>query len=746
MYMRLFVAAVVWFAAFPVEAGWARHDLASANYLVDTSVALDSAGRPSVAHGGGQVRLFRWDGVAWVESATGAPDCRLRGISLAFDPADRPWIAYAAELGGVSVTRFNGVAWLNDELDSYGKGPSIAIDAGGLPWVSYCRFSALKVARFDGASWSVEVVENLCQDATSLTLDAAGNPMVADRDSTNKDLRLARRGAGSWVTETVDAAGDVGLEPSLKIDRNGKPVIAYYDAGNADLKVARFNGTSWLLEAVDSSGDVGHHPSLAIDPSGKPVVAYVDGFKGFKRARWNGSAWVVDALVSDQFAAGQGLAIDPGGNSYMSYVGDYLGAIKLLTIKGNKWTTDALDPGHRLAGGGIALDAAGLPHVAYSDAARGELYWARFDGQAWQVQFVDGDAVGGSIAIDPGGRPIIVYGPFSNNGIGLWCARFDGSSWKKDLIDGSCAAGSYASLELDAAGLPLISYIRNLTLRLARFNGATWTTELVNDPAVPQVNGSQLELDSGGKPIIAYHDFTTNATRLARFDGATWSFDAVDPGIGGSFALDPQDRPCFVYTGSGNQGLRLACRVGVTWQVEAIDTGSDQNLAAGLVYDLAGLPRIHYNNYSQGILMRARFDGSTWTFDTVDDTPNARPGLSGTMVAFDAQGTSFLSYFRDSYNCEQGPRVAWEVDSLAFHRGVVADTAPGWQAAALPLTAANDDPTPPFPLACALGESKTDAAPAAARLVLYRLLRDGVTDMGNVLRAIKDGDGVRLAQ
>jgi hypothetical protein len=72
-----------------------------------------------------------------------------------------------------------------------------------------------------------------------------------------------------------------------------------------------------------------------------------------------------------------------------------------------------------------------------------------------------------------------------------------------------------------------------------------------------------------------------------------------------------------------------------------------------------------------------------------------------------------------------------------LYREVVADLSPGWKGPALPLTAANDGETPPFPMNTTLGSRVTDLLPLPAPLLLYRVLVDGTLDAGNVLRIAK---------
>ena len=109
-------------------------------------------------------------------------------------------------------------------------------------------------------------------------------------------------------------------------------------------------------------------------------------------------------------------------------------------------------------------------------------------------------------------------------------------------------------------------------------------------------------------------------------------------------------------------------------------------------------------------------------------------------IKLDSAGRPVIAY---RSLCTMGLRLARPQTTL-LHRGVVLDLATGWRASALPLSAANDDETAPFPFATALGAATEDTIVTAAPLTLYRLLLDGASDTGNVLRAAKGSDAVEL--
>jgi hypothetical protein len=95
-------------------------------------------------------------------------------------------------------------------------------------------------------------------------------------DYTNYDLKYATNASGSWVSQPVDTAGDVGRYTSIAIDGNNKAHISYWDYTNYELKYATNASGPWVSQPVDTAGDVGRDNSIAIDSQDKAHISYWD--------------------------------------------------------------------------------------------------------------------------------------------------------------------------------------------------------------------------------------------------------------------------------------------------------------------------------------------------------------------------------------------------------------------------------------------------------------------------------------
>jgi PKD repeat protein len=357
---------------------------------------------------------------------------------------------------------------VDDSPNNVGRHTSLALDTSGRPHVSYRddTDTALKYAYYVGAGgncgpasdWQCDTVDSSGNvgRATSLALDAAGNPHISYYNITNADLKYAYYvGAGGncgpasdWQCDTVDSSGNVGRYSSLALDTSGQPHISYRDSTNNDLKYAHYIGaggncgpaSDWQCDAIDSTGDVGQDSSLALDAADFPHIAYRDATNAdLKYAYYVGAGgncgpstdWQCDAVenVTDTPPPDTSLALDTSGQPHISYRDSINGDLRYayyVAAGGNcgpasDWQCDAVDStGDVGQDSSLALDADDLPHIGYRDDTNTALKYAYYVG------------AGGNC------------GPASD--------------WRCDTVDSAGDVGLAASLVLDAVDLPHIAY------------------------------------------------------------------------------------------------------------------------------------------------------------------------------------------------------------------------------------------------------------------------------------------------
>jgi hypothetical protein len=144
-----------------------------------------------------------------------------------------------------------------------------------------------------------------------------------------------------------------------------------------------------------------------------------------------------------------------------------------------------------------------------------------------------------SLRLDAAGRPRIAYG-----GDHLYYAWYDGAAWHTETADNAPSVGRYASLALDAAGYPHISYydLANKDLKYTRWTGTTWSTQTV-DSAGDVGQYTALALDAAGNPHIGYYDNTNGHPKYAAWTGSAWTIQTVDSAPMGGWCTVPLARP-----------------------------------------------------------------------------------------------------------------------------------------------------------------------------------------------------------
>lgn len=638
----------------------------SDNVGMFASIALDSAGHPHVsyyAYAMGQLRYAYYNGSYWDISIVDEPPA---GMAVEPPLAGSDLDAGAFTPGMDSLRESSGPISATLGLDGnviegaepppvipFGVGlyTSIAIDNNGYPAISYYDAiqGAVKVARWNGSSWLIQMVDNTGNTGlyTSLAINSAGRPEISYYDATTLDLKYAKWSGSAWQLATVDSTGDVGQYSSIVIDNQGKAHISYYDATNTSLKHARTNGTSWTPQTVigSDSTDVGLYSSIAAPKSGDRLhISYFDKTNSrLKYALYTGSAWeIYDLPLGSVFGRYTSATLDGSSRVHISYYDSGLGQIReaYLGASGTESTIidTSYDVGYHVD---LAMDASFTPHIAYHDDIHDDLRYARWNGTSWVVQVIDPASQGGlytSLALTSGGQPRISFYDYGTDRIKY--AAWNGSNWEISFLTtalGSIAdegKGMSTALALDpTTGFARVAYYQGSTdsARLLVYNGIDWVSKQI-DGGTDKGRYIDMVIDSAGNIHVAYmegsHSSATQALKYAMLDqdGDLYAGypitvpDASDSdGFFPSITLDNNGLPHIAYFDDNGDILKHAWNNGTGWQSEVVEDSDDSiGWYPAINVSPTGTIHISYYNATLGDLKLATKTGATWSVQTLD--------------------------------------------------------------------------------------------------------------------------------
>ena len=287
-----------------------------------SSIAIGADGLPVISYddqSNGTVKVAKCGNAACSSANTLTTVASMGGAdwhtSIAIGADGLPVISYRdssvgylklVHCGNAACSAGNSTATV-DASAQVGEYSSIAVGVDGLPVISYYdnTNSYLKVAHcgdaaclFSATLATVDIA-GVVGEYTSITIGADGLPVIAYRDATANDLKVAKCGnancsAGNTLT-AVDTVGVVGLYTSIAIGADGLPVISYYDGSSGNLKAARCGNAACssgnTLIAVDSVGNLGQYTSITIGADGQPVISYYDAGNGDMKVAKCGNAF-----------------------------------------------------------------------------------------------------------------------------------------------------------------------------------------------------------------------------------------------------------------------------------------------------------------------------------------------------------------------------------------------------------------------------------------------------------------------
>ena len=244
-------------------------------------------------------------------------------------------------------------------------------------------------------------------------------------------------------------------------------------------------------------------------------------------------------------------------------------------------------------------------------------------------------------------------------------------------VDSTGDVGGWSSLQLNGVGNPVVAYFdqTNTDLKLATCTAncftptPTWQIVTVDASANNVGLYASLQLNGAGNPVITYWDATDNDLKMATCTAGcasatpTWQIVVVDAGGGEttSLAFNGAGNPVVSYYGGNNSpfSLRLAtctancASAAPTWQIVTVDaTSTNTGLNSSLRFNAGGNPVIAYRDFLNRDLRLATCTANcatatpTWQLVTVDSAGDVGDNAS---LALTTAGNAVISY-RDATN------------------------------------------------------------------------------------------------
>jgi PKD repeat protein len=191
-----------------------------------------------------------------------------------------------------------------------------------------------------------------------------------------------------------------------------------------------------------------------------------------------------------------------------------------------------------------------------------------------------------------------------------------------------------------------------ITLLTVPAMGAVWNISTVDSSCAVSCDIS-LALDMAGQPHIAYYDTDSHDLKYAWWDGSDWTKQPVKSsgytGVDPSLALDTEGHPHIAYVDMGNDmsswSLEYAAYDGSGWTFQTVDSLTIGSGSVSLALDaVAGTPHVSYYEESNKALKYAVWNGTAWENETVDDN-GFWPEGRYTSLALNASGYPRISYF-----------------------------------------------------------------------------------------------------
>ncbi len=381
-----------------------------------------------------------------------------------------------------------------DSIDDVGLGAALALDADGVPFISYFGFRAklaegeIPVARPVGAPFVPAVLVASQQDgvwnrgAAAMFRDPPDRVAVPFGPDTVESLS----DASAANTNGTDVA--IGADGTMHVVWAGPDGI-WYASGTDSFTAEKVISH---LPAISEAGPLGW-PAIAVDGDGNPWLAATvtasDGGQDVMAATSRNGAWDVQTVAHLTPCPGcpsperTGIAVGPDG-PVVVYADPAGGAVMAASLHGRSWTTETVDPGAEGTGISVGVGKDGTIFAAYY-ASKDTVGLATSDGNGWAATDAatigsggaSGEGTGVAVAddgtvyltyVDPGTATVVLASSAAGGGFEpIPTQATDGGQWPAVDVTPDGATVSLAWYEPEAQDLAYATVADSTDLVLA---------------------------------------------------------------------------------------------------------------------------------------------------------------------------------------------------------------------------------------------------------------------------------------
>jgi hypothetical protein len=620
-------------------------------------------------------------------------------VAVGVDDNGNAVIAWARYDGGAN--RIQAVRWATggsigsvQTLSASGSNalePAVAVDPDGNAVVVWSRSDGANLriqAIRRAAGGNLSSVKNLSTSgrdahAARVGIDAQGNAIVAwlRSDGSNERVQVRRRSRGGTLSavQTLSAAGQSAVTPSLAVDASGRAVVVWARPDGANYRIQiRRRAAGGSLSSVKTVSDPGEHavdPKVGLDAKGNATAVWSRSEGASARVQVvrrsaGGSLSAVETLsAAGQNAATPAVAVQAKGNAIVAWSrsdgsdvriqGTFVLNVQALSAAG--WIQGpaevALDPkGNALASWFL---------TPYLDARRRSA-----SGDLSPVQHMtpgNVPAQNQQVAMDAKGNALIVWTEPDSNGDYRIQLRRRSASGSLSAVQTLSAAGQDAhepQIGLDADGSAIVVW--------RRWNGTEYRVQLRRRSASGSLNAVQtlsaagatavelkVAVDRDGGAIVVWRrsDGANNRIELRRRSASGVLSSIRTLSAAGGNATNPN----VALAGDGRAVVAWTRFDGANWRVQAVRRSAGGTLSSVKSLSAAGqdalVPQLAVDASGDAVVVWTRSDGANvrvqarrraadGSLSAVQTLSAAGAQAGAPAVAVDASGNAVVVWTR----------------------------------------------------------------------------------------------------